>query len=72
MNPLNEEIIREVNRNFMYYYFCIDIRDYVFQRVDNKGTVTYAVLPKFVCIKTFVPLGSFYEKLLLDISGRRV
>lgn len=53
----------------MYYYFCIDIKDYVFQKIDNKGIVTVAVLPKYLCIKTYIPLGSFYEKLLLDISG---
>lgn len=68
IHPLNEEIVRQVNKNFMYYYFCIDIKDYAFQRIDNKGNATYVVLPKFLCIKTFVPLGSFYEKLMLDIA----
>lgn len=69
VNPLNEEIVREVNKNFVYYYFCIDVRDFVFQRIDHKGVATFAILPKFVCVKTYIPLGSFYEKLLLDIAG---
>lgn len=70
VNPENEKILKEVNKNILYYYFCIDIKDYIFQKIDNRGLVTYAVLPKFICLKTFVPAGPFYESVLKLISGK--
>lgn len=69
VNPENEKILKEANKNILYYYFCIDIKDYIFQKIDNRGLVTYAVLPKFICLKTFVPAGPFYESVLKLISG---
>lgn len=70
INPDNEAILKEINKNMLYYYFCVDVKDYVFQKIDNKGMTTFAILPKFVCIKTFVPLMSFYERIMKQIAGR--
>lgn len=68
INPENEAILREINKNMLYYYYCIDVKDYVFQKIDNRGIATFAVLPKFICIKSFVPLIGFYEGILKQVS----
>lgn len=67
LHPENEAVVREMNNNLNYYYFCVDIKDFVFQKPDNKGNVPYAVLPKYLCIKTFYPSAEFYTRILKDI-----
>lgn len=67
LNPENEGIVREMNNNLNYYYFCVDIKDFIFQKPDNKGVVPYAVLPKYLCVKTFYPSAEFYSRVLRDI-----
>lgn len=56
-----------MNNNLNFYYFCLDLKDFVFQKPDNKGNVPYAVLPKYLCIKTFYPSADFYSRILKDI-----
>lgn len=56
-----------MNKNLLYYFFCVDIKDFVFQGLDMKGNTHYACLPKFICIKTYFPCFEFYKKILRDI-----
>jgi hypothetical protein len=67
LHPENEGVVRQMNNNLNFYYFCIDIRDYIFQKPDNKGNVPVAVLPKYLCIKTFYPSADFYSRVFKDI-----
>ncbi len=69
LNPENEEIMAKMNKNMLYYYFCVDIRDFVFQRLDTKSNVAFANLPKFLCIKSYYPSLEFYFKVLKEIFG---
>ena len=32
INPENEPLLRAMNRNMFYYYFCVDIKDFIFQK----------------------------------------
>lgn len=64
----NENLLDEINKNYLYYYFCVDIKDFAFQTLDNKGQTSFAVLPKFLCIKTFFPSFEFYQKVLSEIT----
>lgn len=69
INPDNLDLISQLNMNKFYYFYCINIKDYVFQAIDNKGLVTYLCLPKFICIKTYIPCLDLYEQVLRDIYG---
>lgn len=61
--------IAEVNKNRYYYYYCVDIRDYVFQKKDGKDKLLYLELPKFVCVKTYIPNYKSFEKVLEEIDN---
>lgn len=69
-NKLLVEQISEVNKNKFLYYFCYDVKDYVFQRKDKKGHLYYIVLPKLVCFKTYIPNYKLYMDLLKIIECR--
>lgn len=58
------EQIAAVNKNKFLYYFCYDVKDYVFQKKDKKGNLHYLVLPKLVCFKTYIPNYKLYWDLL--------
>lgn len=64
----NVDIMNSMNKNMLYYYFCIDIHDYIFHKIDSKNTVSYAVVPKYLCIKTYYPSLDFYESVMHDIE----
>lgn len=62
-NKILVEQISELNKNKFYYYFCYNVKDYVFQRKDAK-TLQVLVLPKYVCFKTYLPSAKLYTDLL--------
>ena len=38
----NKELVdqvSEINKNKFFYYFCYDMKDFVFQRKDTKGNL---------------------------------
>jgi hypothetical protein len=77
INPENEPLLRAMNRNMFYYYFCVDIKDFIFQKPDPKTNILhYAILPKFLCIKTYYPCLTFYSMVFKEITdyitGQRV
>lgn len=66
----NDEIIDQIkpfNPTKVHYYFCLNIHDYVFQKKDNKH-FAYLKLPKFVCLKSFIPNGRLFESILKEIE----
>lgn len=67
--PLVEQL-SEINKNKFYYYFCYNVKDYVFQRKDPK-TLQVLVLPKFICFKTYIPNARLYLDLLRVIDCKR-
>lgn len=68
--PLVEQI-SELNKNKFYYYFCYNVKDYVFQRKDAK-TLNVLVLPKFICMKTYIPNFKLYSDLMRVIDCKIV
>lgn len=70
-NHTNKELvdqITEINKNKFFYYFCYDVKDFVFQRKDAKGNLCFIVLPKLVCFKTYLPNWKLYLDLLKIIE----
>lgn len=67
-NKVLVEQVSEINKNKFYYYFCYNIKDYVFQRKDTKGNFYYLVLPKFICIKTYIPNFKLYADFMKVID----
>lgn len=61
--------IAELNKNRYYYYYCVDIRDYVFQKKDGKDKLLCLELPKFVCVKTYIPNYKSFERVLEEIDS---
>ena len=70
LNPDNEVLLEEMNKNMLFYYFCVDVRDFVFQKLDSKGVVSYVSLPKYICLKTYCPCFDLYRQILKEIFGR--
>jgi len=65
------QMLREVNSHRFYYYFCYNVREYVLQKKDSKGSaLLYIALPKYVCIKTYLPNIRLYEEILREIEGK--
>jgi hypothetical protein len=69
LHPDNLKLMLEMNKNMLYYYFCINIKDFVFHSIDRKGLLVYASLPKYLCFKTYYPSLEFYENVFRDITG---
>lgn len=59
--------VTELNKNKFYYYFCFNVNDYVFQRKDAK-TLQVLVVPKIVCMKTYIPNYKLYSDLLRVVN----
>lgn len=72
-NLYEKEIIDQIsnyNPNRFYYYFCIDVGDFVFKLSKNEGMLEYVELKRFICFKTFFPRRKFYEDILTQIFSR--
>lgn len=67
LNPENEELVIDMNSNVLYYYFCVDVKDFLFQKLDTKSHTAYACVAKYICIKSYYPSFEFYEKVLKEI-----
>ena len=61
--------IAELNKNRYYYYYCVDIKDYVFQKKEGKDKLMCLELPKYVCLKTYIPNFKSFEKLLEELES---
>jgi hypothetical protein len=61
--------IADINKNRFYYYYCINIRDYVFQKKEGKDKLLYLELPKYVCLKTYIPNFRSFERLLEEVDA---
>lgn len=63
------EQIAALNKNRYYYYYCIDIKDYVFQKKDSSSKLLYLELPKYLCLKTYIPNFKSFERLLEELDS---
>lgn len=64
-----EEILKLYNPNKFYYYFCLDIGDFIFKDKLEGGSLAYIEIPKIICIKSLMPRKEFYYQILSDING---
>ena len=65
----SKSLLTNLNNNKFFYYFCFNIRDYLFQKKDSKGNLVYLVLPKYICIKSYIPNSAAFEAVLKTFSG---
>ena len=63
----SEMILNKFNPNRFYYYFCMDVSDFIFKPDKNGPTLDYFEAPKIICFKTLFPRKEFYFDILTKI-----